>query len=50
MNETHGTFAQVRAAAAAPLRPVCDRLRDLITSLDPAFVEIVWRRPRAEDR
>ena len=44
MNAMHGSFSQVRAMASPSLRPVCDFLRELITLLDGAHVEIVWRR------
>ena len=44
MSATHGTFSQVRALASPSLRPVCDFLRELITLLDGAHVEIVWPR------
>ena len=42
MTDTHGTFSLVRAAASPPLRPICDFLRQLIRSLDPAGIEVVW--------
>ena len=44
MNTTHGSFSQIRAMASPSLRPVCNFLRDLITLLDAARVEIVWPR------
>jgi hypothetical protein len=44
MNETHGTFSQVRLAASPSLRPVVDFLRGLIRSLDKTYVEVVWPR------
>jgi hypothetical protein len=46
MTEAQGTFSQVRAEASPSLRPVCDLLRELITSLDKAHVEIVWPRQK----
>ena len=42
MTDTHGTFSLVRAAASPSLRPICDSLRQLIRSLDPAGIEVVW--------
>jgi len=44
MNATHGSFSQVRTMASPSLRPVGDCLRELITLLDGAPVEIVWPR------
>jgi hypothetical protein len=44
--ETHGTFAQVRAAASPSLRPLCDFLRRLITNLDETCVEVVWPKQK----
>jgi len=44
MNETHGTFSQVRLAASPRLRPVAGFLREMIASLDKARVEVVWAR------
>lgn len=44
VSEVHGTFSQVREAAAPPLRPVVDFLRRRIAELDKARVEVVWPR------
>jgi hypothetical protein len=44
MKETHGTFSHVRLATSPSLRPVADFLRELITSLDKAYIEVVWAR------
>jgi hypothetical protein len=44
MNAAHGSFSKLRAMASPSLRPVCDFLRELITLLDGAHVEIVWPR------
>lgn len=41
-NETHGKFEDVLAVAKPELRPVCELLRSLITSLHTSFVEVVW--------
>ena len=46
MNDTHGTFSQIRAAASPSLRPVGDYLRKLIKSVNPKCVEIVWPRQK----
>ena len=43
---THGTFADILAAASPALRPVCESLRLLIASLHEDFVEVVWPRQR----
>jgi hypothetical protein len=46
MAKAQGTFSQVRAEASPSLCPVFDFLRELITSLDKAHVEIVWPRQK----
>ncbi len=45
-NETHGSFNDVLSSAPAALRPVCNSLREQITSLHKDFVEIVWPRQK----
>ena len=46
MNPTHGTFNDVLKTARPELRPICESLRSVITSLHKDFVEIVWPRQR----
>ncbi len=46
MNETHGEFKDVLAAARPDLRPVCEALRSRIGSLHKDFVEVVWPRQK----
>ena len=41
-NETHGTFDDILVMATPQLRPVCQSLRNQITSLHKSFVEVVW--------
>ena len=42
INETHGTFDDILAMATPRLRPVCQSLRNQITSLHEAAIEVVW--------
>ena len=41
-HETHGVFYDILAVANPELKPVCETLRQLISSLHKGFVEIVW--------
>jgi len=41
-NQTHGSFEDILAVAGPELRPLCEALRNLVASLHPGFVEIVW--------
>ena len=45
-NDSHGTFDDIFAAASPEIRPVCESLRSLITSLHSEFVEVVWPNQR----
>jgi len=42
--QTRCTFAELLADIEAPLRPVCAALRETISEVHGAFVELVWRR------
>jgi hypothetical protein len=46
LNETHGTFDDILAAAKPELRPVCKALRSLVASSHSRFVEVVWPRQK----
>ena len=45
-DDPHGQFADVLAAAAPKLRPICKALRAQIAALHQPFVEIVWPKMR----
>ena len=44
MKDAQGSFSQIRAMASPSLRPVCEFLRKLITSLDASGAEVIWPR------
>jgi len=44
INKTHGSFDDILRAAGPRLRPLCQTLRKLISSLDKDFFEVVWPR------
>jgi hypothetical protein len=45
-NATRCTFAELLDALGAPLRPICEALRETISEVHGSFVEVVWRRQR----
>lgn len=45
-HDTHGTFDDILAIAAPHLRPICESLRQQITSLHRGCVEVVWPKHR----
>jgi Domain of unknown function (DU1801) len=44
--ESLGKFEDILAIATPQLRPVCESLRDQITSLHGGFVEVVWPKQK----
>lgn len=46
MNDTHDTFENILASARPELRPACESLHELISSLHEGFVEVVWPKQR----
>ena len=44
VNKSHGSFDDILRAAEPQLRPLCQAVRRLITSLDEDFFEVVWPR------
>lgn len=46
INPTRCTFAELLDAIDAPLRPICEALRETIAEVHASFVEVVWRRQR----
>ena len=41
-NQTHGVFNDLLIVAGPEFRPLCEALRNLVASLHPGFVEVVW--------
>ena len=41
-NQTHGVFNDLLTVAGPEFRPLCETLRNLVASLHPGFVEVVW--------
>ena len=46
INPTRCTFAELLEELEAPLRPICEALRQTIAEVHASFVEVVWRRQR----
>lgn len=44
VNPTRCTFAELLDTLDAPLRPICEALRETIAEVHASFVEVVWRR------
>jgi len=42
VKQTHGTFQDILKVASPALRPVCESLHNLVTSLHAGCVEVVW--------
>ena len=46
VNATRCTFTELLDVLDAPLRPICEALRETIAEVHASFIEVVWRRQR----
>ena len=45
-NQTHGVFNDLLTVAEPEFRPLCEALRNLVASLHPGFVQVVWPKQK----